>query len=160
MAGLRELLVFKEPDQESVAAASTLIEKIATALEQGSDATAELSQLQSLVGHEDFQMLDLESYWLHSSAEDVAKGLLGTRAVYVPDLTKSELVDIVERCTQSPSEAECNYYLALFQKNCPNPAKSDLIFWPPQEWLDRIGRDDQANSPTPTEVVEEALRWS
>ncbi|GAB4403410.1 MAG: bacteriocin immunity protein [Microscillaceae bacterium] len=52
----------------------------------------------------------------------------------VEDIKKEELIWVVERIMEADKNTD--YYLALLEKNVPDPAVSDLIFWPSERGYD------------------------
>lgn len=141
------------PAPEKRARMVRLIQSIAADLEAGR--AADLTEMQALTDRP-LMASDIENYWSHSSAEDWADVLLTAPANPVPGITRDELIEIAEQIMAMPSEAETQYLVALFEANVPYNGASDLFYWPPEEWLARIGR--QTSAPSAEDIVNEALR--
>jgi len=52
----------------------------------------------------------------------------------IADITREELIEIVDRLSSDPENSD--FYLELFEANVPHPEASDLIYWPSDELHD------------------------
>jgi hypothetical protein len=73
----------------------------------------------------------------------------------VPDITKTELVELARRVMEvDGKENEIDYWLELLAANIPDPRISDLIFWPGEYFAD----GDNSREFTPEQVIDTAVR--
>lgn len=73
----------------------------------------------------------------------------------IPDVTREELVEVTRRIADGQGkEHQVNFWLDLLQANVPDPAVSDLIFWP-----NRYFEVEDAPDLTPDQIVDIALGY-
>jgi hypothetical protein len=98
---------------------------------------------------------DIRSYNSSMTAEDFLLIAAQPAPVRFHGLSRDELADIVRRAMNSGTEAETQYYLALFDAQVEMPTASALIYQPPDDWHGDVSDWD----PTPHEVVDLALSY-
>lgn len=89
------------------------------------------------------------SYWSSVSLEDFARDAAQPTPIKDITITKSELVEIVNRIINADEHTD--FYLSILDVNTPHPRVSDLIFWPEKEGL--------TDESTAEEIVETALKY-
>ncbi len=90
-----------------------------------------------------------KTYWNSVSIEDFARDAAQPVPLKLQDITKTELIEIVERIRNA--DENTNFYLNVLDIHLPHPRISDLIFWPENEGLS----DDS----TSEEIVEVAMNY-
>ncbi|MEV7414842.1 hypothetical protein [Streptomyces sp. NPDC089919] len=107
-------------------------------------ADAEVAAFNALTGH-DYSPFDFVDYSCSRSLEAFAKEAARPARPHVPDVTRDELVEIVQQLLAASPETD--RFLRLLEANVPHPRISDLIFHPPTELHDA----------SPAQIVEEAF---
>ncbi|MBT31012.1 MAG: hypothetical protein CMO01_15240 [Thalassobius sp.] len=87
-----------------------------------------------------------QTYWSSQSIEDFAREASQPLPEKIEDITKEELIEIVNRIRNG--DENTTFYLELLDRNLPHPRISDLIFYPESE-----GLTDESTS---EEIVEKA----
>ncbi|TDC49682.1 hypothetical protein E1281_23055 [Actinomadura sp. KC345] len=95
----------------------------------GAEAREAVAAFKEATGH-DYE--EFREYWGSESREEAALRAAWPRHPRVPDVTRAELVEIVQRIMTSPSPDQ-DWYLLVLESNTSHPAVTDLIFWPPPE---------------------------
>ena len=127
---LRQHLLYKNNE----ALADELLELIQTiqrSLEHGHDTGPLIAQFSRLAGNNKYDRTFFETLHKHSSPHQAAKEIAACKDVApVPDITRDELVSIIE-LARTVDEPAASYYRELFDKNVPMPGGSNLLFYPP-----------------------------
>src|SRR5262249_12829472 len=90
-------------------------------------------------------------YGAEEHADYVRRVLYAKHVRADPAITVAELTEIVKRIMSG--EEPRDFYLELFNVNCKNPSKADLIYWP--DLVPELPRDRE---PRAEEIAELAFR--
>ncbi|QGZ47028.1 hypothetical protein GPZ77_00030 [Streptomyces sp. QHH-9511] len=144
---LRQELLPPLVSRQRIDELSREIERIADLLITGSnEASQAIASFNAMTGHE-YTSLDFTEYASSRSLEEFAKEAARPPYPKVLDITRDELVEIVQRIlTGSP---DIDYYLALLEANVPYPGIGNLIYNP----------DAGLGEATAEQIVDEALRY-
>ena len=132
---LRRELLPPVVDQRRIDEIGAELARIADLVHQGLRAEADtaVAEFNAAAGR-DYAIGDLLEYDGARSLGDFAREAARPPWPRVPDVTRSELIEIVRRI--QAVDPDCDYYLLLLQANTPHPRVSDLIFYPPAELAD------------------------
>ncbi|HAA15350.1 MAG TPA: hypothetical protein DCE41_28095 [Cytophagales bacterium] len=90
-----------------------------------------------------------QNYWKAEDIEDFALHAAQPVPQKVTDITKEELVEVVQRI--SNADENVHFYLELLDQNLPHPRISNLIYWPNEEGL--------SDDVTAEQIVEIAMQY-
>ncbi|WP_034266559.1 hypothetical protein [Actinospica robiniae] len=132
---LRQELLPPVVDQWRIDEIGAEITRIADLVHQGlrSEADTAMAEFSAAAGR-DYGIDAFLEYDGARSLEDFAREAARPPWPRVPDVTRSELVEIVRRI--QAVDPDSDYYLLLLRANTPHPHVSDLIFYPPDELVD------------------------
>ncbi|WP_197517285.1 bacteriocin immunity protein [Microbacterium karelineae] len=124
---------------------------IASLIEFARPYAEQLAAFNAAVGTE-IDPTDLRGIHAAEDPQDFVRRVMN-RPERVPDITREELIEIVDRISAADDSGD--FYLELFEMNVPHPEASDLIFWPPEELQDASSAQivDAALSYTPHETT-------
>ncbi len=152
---LRPSLVYKRRSRSHRKEIKRLVLGIIEILDEEGDASREIARLNELTGPH-YHPYDEEfffEFWSHSSEEELVEQIAGPATLYVPDLAREELVDIVVRASKSSHvSAEYDYYCDLFDRNVAMIYASSLI--PSRERLEDPNGGSEKTRRTPEEIVD------
>ena len=131
-----------------------VIRRVAEAIELGEPVDQLMGEHDALAGRGDIPAEEYTAVWAGRGEETTAVEALMGPAPVVPDITRTELVEIARRVRDDAAGDGLSYWLGLFTLNTPARGDPDLFFWPDPEWLSRLGTDE----PSPEQIVDEALR--
>lgn len=143
---LRSVLTPRRIAPDLLSTLSAQADAIASLVESGSPCAEQLAIFSAAVGT-DVDATDLRGIHAAEDPEDFVRRVVN-RPDRVPDITREELIEIVDRI--SAADDSSDFYLELFETNVPHPEASDLIFWPPADLQD-------ASS---AEIVDAALSYA
>ena len=124
------------------------IREIEGKINTGQDVNALIKDFNKFTGKQ-YDIDYFQTYWKAENIEDFARDAAQPSPKKISDITKDELVEIVQRVINA--DENTHYYLALLAKNLPHPQISDLIFWPENEGLH--------DNSTAEEIVDKALQY-
>jgi hypothetical protein len=131
------------PDPELVRSLSLLIEDVVGGLDEGRACADEIAEINRLSGGHAYTREDFFELYSSTSSEDFAWVAAKGPPPAISDLTRAELVEIVE-IVGSARGPETDYFVDLLDRIFPESRSSDLIFWPAKE-------------STPEEIADELL---
>lgn len=121
----------RKPDAALVDQLEQLIEEVVDRLDRGEACEQLIATINALSGNRQY---DRDTFFeLYSAmdsrsfAETAAKG----PAPVHDDLTREELIEVVQIFTAAPSEA--GFFIEYLERNFPGSFSSDLIYWPHKE---------------------------
>lgn len=109
------------------------------------EAQAAIAAFNEATGHA-YEGSDFAEYRGARSLEEFAAEAARPAHPRVPDVTATELAEVVRRIQDADEETD--HYVRVLRANVPHPAPTDLIFWPPP------GLEEA----TAEEIVDAALR--
>lgn len=124
---------------------ATMIDEIANIIEHGKNAEWAVTEFNKLTRRQ-YGVQDFRRYWQASSAEEFARKAARPAPGKVPDMTRSDLVEIVHLIVDS--DVDMDYYLDLLKANVPHPNVEDLLF-----------EYDAEDDPSAEEIVGKALTY-
>ncbi len=124
------------------------IREIEEALENDRNVDALITGFNELTGKA-YDKYYFQTYWKDESREEFAHQAALPVAVKVNDITKEELIEIVDRIIAA--DPHTSFFLDVLKANVPHPRVSNLIFRPQKEGLTSL--------PTSEEIVTAALRY-
>ena len=124
------------------------IREIEDALEKAIDVDHLIARFNEFTGKA-YDKYYFQTYWSAQSREEFATDAALPVAVKVADITKEELIEIVDRILAGDSHTL--FFLEILRINTTYPRVSNLIFWPTKEGL--------AASPTSEDIVNAALSY-
>jgi hypothetical protein len=132
---LRPDLLPPAVDQSRIDEIGAEITRIGELVHQGlrSEADAAMAEFNAAAGR-NYGIGDFLEYDGVRSLEDFAREAARPAWPRVPDVTRSELIEIVRRI--QAVDPDSDYYLLLLGANTPHPRVSDLTFYPPAELAD------------------------
>lgn len=126
---MRKALEFPQIDEGKLDAVEALIAAIAD--KEPGTAGAELEDLAALTGKAHTEV-EFAEYWSWTDLDTLARLTLAPEPPCVPDLSREELVELVEiiqHCSVTGREWAMRYYTALLRRSSPCPMSWTL--WPP-----------------------------
>ncbi|MFE6861168.1 bacteriocin immunity protein [Nocardia sp. NPDC057668] len=105
----------------------TQIERIADLIISGAPAEEAVATFNAETGHS-YTPLDFIGYHGARDLDDFAREAARPAWPRFPDITREELVAVVERILAA--DPETDYYLLVFTTNVPHPRAADLIYHP------------------------------
>ncbi|MEO3414746.1 hypothetical protein AAFO92_08835 [Roseovarius sp. CAU 1744] len=145
-------LVPKKPPASELSIASKLIAQLELACDEGDMAPAALQELRSLTGKSSLSVEQFHEISGAMSYEDAALLAYCPDAVSIPNLTQPQFVWICEKMRENDLNGQFNYWFELFCINARNSQAGDLLFYPPQEWLDRLIQNNEVPPETTRET--------
>lgn len=142
---LRDELTPRPISADTLSVLCDQLEELTALVEHSRPHGRELAAFNAAVGGS-FNTADIGGVHAAESAEDFVRHALN-RPRTVHDITRDELIEIVNRITTEVEHSE--FYLELFEMNVPDPEASDLIYWPPDELVNASSE----------EIVDAALRY-
>ena len=149
---LRASLLLKPPGSEHIDRIREAAAGIMAGLARGEDVGGRIASLNTITGHEEYDLVYFESLPSHSSIDEFAREAALPLPRVVPGLTRDELIEIV-RLAMTVGWPDTQYYRDLFDKNVPMSGASGLIDYP-ENW--KPGQDLSKYTPTPEEIVDKA----
>ncbi|MEZ6000408.1 hypothetical protein [Hyphomonas sp.] len=135
---LRDSLIAPSPDKELVDKLERLA-NIATDVfwpdphSTDPEALQAVEDIQAITGMPDYDAFYFHSLPGWSSTEAFAnRAALGDPSSS-PDLTKSEIVDVLKRIAEANDDVYSDYYLRLLERSFPYADITDVIYWPDRE---------------------------
>ncbi|MGW1883128.1 hypothetical protein [Streptomyces sp. NPDC001970] len=113
--------------------------------DRSEDAEEAIRAFNATTGH-DYVALDFAEYEGSRTLEEFAREAARPAHPRVADITRDELVEVVQRVLAAGPESD--YYLLLLKANVSHPGVGDLIFHPSDDFQDASAE----------EIVDEALR--
>ncbi|MEU5876786.1 hypothetical protein [Spirillospora sp. NPDC047279] len=109
------------------------IERISGLIQRGEPVDEAIMVFNRATGH-CYGIHDFAEYWGSRDLEDFALEAARPARPQVVDVTRDELVGIVDRILAG--DPEVDYYLRLLEANVPHPGVQGLIYHPPAELQD------------------------
>lgn len=129
MRNLRPEFSIGPPQPELVVRLMRLAESAVSALERGEACAGTLAEIAKLAGTDAYDAAFFRSLpGVMSSAEFAGRAAMGEPPL-VEDLTREDVAALIARASDAENPFQ-DYYLRALEKNLPNAAVSDLIYWP------------------------------
>lgn len=131
---LRPALRPREPSPSQLADAHALLSACESAIADGGPPTikAALEDLNATLATPANQH-EVATYHSATTSDSFLRAHLYPPPTVVPDVTDSELTEIIRRVLEASSdEPVTDWWLAFLSANIPDPGISDLIYWPEQ----------------------------
>ncbi|GAA0966668.1 hypothetical protein GCM10009550_69450 [Actinocorallia libanotica] len=130
---LRSELLPPPVNEQQLQAIGREIERIANLIQHGEPADEAIAVFNRSTGHH-YGMHDFAEYQGSRDLADFALEAARPAHPRVPDITRYELIEVVDRILAA--DPETDYYLRLLDANLAHPDASGLIFHPPAELRD------------------------
>ncbi|KIC28892.1 hypothetical protein [Leisingera sp. ANG-S5] len=133
---------------EALEQASSLIQRIELELDEGNSDPPALQNLQQLTGN---VSLKAEDYFQISSAmgyDDAAELAFCPTARRIENLQFEDFLRLCEIVLQNTATPQFEYWFEVFCLNANSSNAGDLIFSPPQEWIERLASKGEIASET------------
>jgi hypothetical protein len=150
---LRAELLPPRLDSERVERLAELAAELDGFVGSGEDRQALVDDFNRGAGTE-FVFRDFQGIYGGTDHETWVRTVLSSPAAQpIPHVTREELVEVTRRIANVEGEEhEVNFWLQLLKANVPDPAVSDLIFWP-----NLYFNDEEVRELTPEQIVDVAL---
>lgn len=133
---IRKHLLVPTVDKERIDYLQSLIEEIESKIEN-QNVDDLISNFQKEINYTVFDKSYFESFHsFESSSEFALKAYILPQIKIIKDITREELIWLVEQICNPKNFDYNDYYLELVQKNVPFPEFSNLIYWPSEYNLD------------------------
>jgi len=141
------------PNDSKVQKLISLARSVEVAIDNGKSCDNLLAEI-SLVSECNLYDKDyFSNLYKHSSVEEFAAQAAYSPPKKIPNISRNDLVEILELAQDNLVDPSLEYYLKLFDANVVMPGASNLLFHLPEDWP--YSSDD----PTADEIVDYVLSY-
>ena len=141
------------PESSKVQNILSLARQIEAAIESEKDCDALLAEMKRLTGGELYDREFFRNLYKHTDLERFAVQAAYSPATKRLNITRDELVEVMQLAMGNIGEPSFDYYLALFDANIAMPGASNLLFYLPDDW------PYSSDEPSAEEIVDYALAY-
>lgn len=145
---LPEQIIPQQPSEDDLARATVLVLALEAACDLGEQSPAALLELRQLTGN---PRIKTEDY--HEISGAMSHRAAALLAFYptpqkIDGLTYENFLAISKAMKERLVADDFDYWFGLFSVNCRNANAGDLMFYPRQEWIDRLISDGEIDPTT------------